>query len=136
MLSPVSTLKEVIMNFNVITEQYTQVVDEDDWRGWESFFVPFGDRVVVLHPYYEGVEVWNLTQAEASAWAEKDASEGVLSEQSYHPTARVYVVLEKHHGRPGSGNTTTEEEVMVTADTAENFVNNPDSRSYWHVEVR
>lgn len=135
MLSPVSTLKEVIMNFNVITEQYTQVVDEDDWRGWSSFFVPFGDRVVVLHPYYEGVEVENLSQAEAEAWAEKDASEGDLSEQDFHPGERVFAVLLKHHGCPGSGVVTVEKEVEVTADTAENFTN-PDARSYWHVEVR
>lgn len=137
MLSPVSTLKEVIMNknFNTVTEQYTQLVDEDDWRGWSTYFVPFGDRVVVLHPCDKGVEVWNLSQAEASAWAEKDAKEGVLSEQDYYPSSRVFVVLEKHHGRPGSGEVTTETKVEVTADTAATFTN-PDARSYWHVEVR
>ena len=137
MLSPVSTLKEVIMNktFSVVTEQYTQYVDEDDWRGWNTYFVPFGDRVVVLHPCCTGVEVENLSQTEASAWAEKDAKEGVLSEQDAFPGKRVFVVLEHHHGCPGSGVVTSEKEVEVTADTAENFTN-PDSRSYWHVEVR
>lgn len=136
MLSPVSTLKEVIMNFNTVTEQYTQLVDEDDWVGWTTFFVPFGNRVVVLHPCCTGVEVENLSQAEAEAWSEKDAKEGVLSEQDYYPSSsRVFVVLEKHHGCPGSGVVTTEEEVEVTADTANNFTN-PDNRSYWHVEVR
>lgn len=121
-------------NFNTITEQYTQYVDEDDWRGWSTYFVPFGDKVVVLHPYYEGVEVWVMTQAEAEAWAEKDAKEGVLSEQYYYPGEKVFVVLEKHHGCPGSDAVTTEKEVQVTADTAENFTNS--DRSYWHVEVR
>lgn len=122
-------------HFDVVTEQYTQYCDEDDWRGWSTFFVPFGDRVVVLHPYYEGVEVLNLSQAEASAWADEDAKEGVLSEQDYYPSSRVFVVLEKHHGRPGSGEVTTETKVEVTADTAATFTN-PDGRSYWHVEVR
>ncbi len=121
--------------FTVVTEQYTQYCDEDDWRGWTTFFVPFGNRVVVLHPCCTGVEVWNLSQTEAKAWADKDASEGVLSEQDFHPGERAVLVLEKHHGRPGSGVVTTETEVTVTADTAENFTN-PDSRSYWHVEVR
>ena len=121
--------------FKTVTEQYTQFLDCDDWRGWTTFFVPFGDRVVVLHPYYGGVEVENLSQTEASAWAEKDAKEGVLSEQDYYPNKRVVVVLEKHHGCPGSGVVTTEKEVEVTADTAKNFTN-PDARSYWHVEVR
>lgn len=122
-------------NFNVVTEQYTQYKDEDDWRGWTTFFVPFGDRVVVLHPCCTGVEVWNLTQAEAEAWSEKDAKEGDLSEQDFHPGKTLFVVLEKHRGCPGSRDVTTEEEVEVTADTAVTFVN-PDSRSYWHVEVR
>lgn len=121
--------------FKTVTEQYTQYVDEDDWRGWRSYFVPFGDRVVVLHECSTGVEVWNLNQAEASAWSEKDASEGVLSEQDHHPGKRAVLVLEHHHGCPGSGVVTTEKEVVVTADTAENFTN-PDARSYWHVEVR
>jgi hypothetical protein len=121
--------------FTVITEQYTQVVDEDDWRGWESYFVPFGDRVVVLHPCCTGVEVENLSQTEAKVWADEDAKEGVLSEQDAFPGKRVFVVLEKHHGRPGSGEVTTEEEVEVTADTAVTFTN-PDGRSHWHVEVR
>lgn len=121
--------------FTVVTEQYTQVVEGDDWRGWGSYFVPFGNRVVILHPYYEGVEVWNLTQDEAKVWSEKDAKEGDLSEQDFHPGKRVVLVLKKHHGCPGSGVVTTEKEVVVTADTAETFVN-PDARSYWHVEVR
>ena len=122
-------------NFNTITEQYTQYVDEDDWRGWSTYFVPFGDRVVILHPHYSGVEVLNLTQAEAKVWSEKDAKEGVLSEQDYYPGKKVFVVLERHHGCPGSGVVTVEEEVVVTADTAATFTN-PDDRSRWHVEVR
>ena len=121
--------------FKTVTEQYTQFLDCDDWRGWNTYFVPFGDRVVVLHPCCTGVEVENLSQTEASAWAEKDAKEGVLSEQDAFPGKRVFVVLEHHHGCPGSGVVTSEKEVEVTADTAENFTN-PDSRSYWHVEVR
>lgn len=121
--------------FTVVTEQYTQLVDEDDWVGWTTFFVPFGDRVVVLHPCCTGVEVWNLTQAEASVWSEKDASEGDLSEQDFHPGERVVVVLERHHGCPGSHDVTVEKEVEVEADTAVTFTN-PDDRSYWHVEVR
>ena len=121
--------------FNVVTEQYTQYQDEDDWRGWNSFFVPFGNRVVIRHQCCTGVEVWNLSQTEAAAWADKDAKEGVLSEQDYYPFYRVVLVLKKHHGCPGSRDVTTEKEVVVTADTAKNFTN-PDSRSYWHVEVR
>lgn len=81
------------------------------------------------------VEVDNLTQAEASAWADKDASEGVLSEQDYYPNKRVFVVLFEHHGCPGSRDVVTSSVVEVTADTAENFTN-PDGRSYWRVEVR
>ena len=120
--------------FKTVTEQYTQYVEGDDWRGWDSYFVPFGNRVVVLHPCCTGVEVENLSQAEAEAWAKKDASEGDLSEQDYYPGKKVFVVLLKHHGCPGSGVVTVEKEVEVTADTA-NFTN-PDARSYWHVEVR
>ena len=59
--------------------QYTQYQEGDDWRGWGSYFVPFGNTVVVLHPCCTGVEVENLSQAEAEAWAEKDAKEGDLS---------------------------------------------------------
>ena len=121
--------------FTVVTEQYTQLVDEDDWRGWSTYFVPFGNRVVVLHPCDNGVEVENLSQAEAEAWSEKDAKEGVLSEQDFHPGERVVVVLERHHGCPGSHEVTVGKEVEVRADAAENFTK-PDARSYWHVEVR